>query len=66
MQTIFKAVFVSYASYIYLNDEDQLDAVKAFITLALFNNIRITFYYLGPAFSTLIQVKKSFKIIKII
>jgi hypothetical protein len=64
MPTIFKAFFMSCASYIYLNDKDQLDAVKAFITLALFNNIRLTFHILGPAFSTLIQVKNHLKLLK--
>ena len=49
---------MSYASYVYLNNKSELEAVKAFVTLALFNNIRITFYMLGPAFSTLIQVTK--------
>lgn len=53
---LFEGVFIAFATYLYVNGKNEIDSVRAFVTLALFNNIRITFFMLGPAFSSLIQV----------
>ncbi|RMZ95784.1 canalicular multispecific organic anion transporter 1 [Brachionus plicatilis] len=53
--TSFMITFVSLLTFIYIDDKNVLTPTVAYVTLSLFNSIRIPMFLFGPAVSNLIQ-----------
>lgn len=47
---------VSFTTYLFLDEKNNLDPSKAFVSLALFNMIRLPLFMLPMVISSLVQV----------
>nr|APD26508.1 ATP-binding cassette transporter subfamily C member 1 X1 protein [Brachionus koreanus] len=59
--TSFMITFISLLTFIYIDDKNVLTPAIAYVTLSLFNTIRIPMFLFGPAISNLIQTIISLK-----
>jgi hypothetical protein len=55
--TTYVVTIVSFITFIYMDEKNQLNPSIAYVSLALFNKIRTPLYLLAPAISNILQVE---------